>query len=151
MKASDLGKLLEVTVELGAIPLTKLREVFALHDWEAVSKWVEAVPNSIRKQRKLTIDVFIKALEHLKTKIPDALSADSLALVCREQLKARSVQEQDVLAVARGLAILIPDIIGVTENKIVVNASAAKVAEAVQSQMEKLHSTETIKETEDNA
>ncbi len=143
MKASDLGKLLELTVEYGAIPLTKLRELFGHHDAEGVSKWIATLKEWIQTQRKLTIDIFLKALDRLKGKIPDALPAGTLALVCRDQLKARTVKDDDILAVARGLAILIPDIIGVTGDKIIVNASAERVAAAVQSQLERLHSDET--------
>jgi hypothetical protein len=143
VKASDLGRLLELTVEHGAIPLTKLREIFELHHWDKVTEWVAGLATWIQKQRKLTIDVFIKALGLLKGKIPDALPAGTLALVCRDELKARSVKEEDILAVARGLAILIPDIIGVARNKIIVNASAERVAAAVESQLERLHSEES--------
>lgn len=142
IKASDLGKLLEITVEHGAIPLDKLKELFGLHDWEAVSKWVAEVSEWIQKKRKLTIDVFIRALEQLKGKIPDALPASTLALTCRESLGAKSVKEEDVLALAKGLSILVPDIVGVTGDKIIVNASASRVAAAVQSQLERLHSVE---------
>jgi len=49
----------------------------------------------------------------------------------------------DVIALARGLSILVPDLVGMDgADKIVVNASAERVAASVQSQLEKLHSEE---------
>src|SRR6185369_4606252 len=40
MAARDLGRLLEYTVEYGAIPLPKLKELFDKHDPNEVSEWV---------------------------------------------------------------------------------------------------------------
>ena len=49
-----------------------------------------------------------------------------------------------MIALARGLSILIPDLVGIDNDKIVVNASAEKVAAAVASQLEKLHDGEPV-------
>lgn len=140
MTARDLGKLLEYTVEFGAIPLTKLREVFELRTPEEVSEWVEKLGPHLKASRHLTLDVFLNALEHLKGKIPDALAASTLAYACRTELKAHSVKDADVLALARGLAVLVPDLVGVDNEKIVVNASASHVRAAVAAQLEAIHS-----------
>lgn len=67
------------------------------------------------------------------------MPAGTLALECRRGLNAVSVTDEHVLALAKGLAILIPDLVGVDNDKIVVNASAERVAAAVESQLEKLH------------
>jgi hypothetical protein len=139
MMASDLGKLLEYTVEYGAVPVTKLREIFGIYDPNEVSQWVVSLEDWLRKMRPLTLDIFLKALDSLKGKVPDVLPAGTLAFACREKLKAVSVTAEDVIALARGLAILIPDLVGVENDKIVVNASAERVAAAVASQLEKLH------------
>jgi hypothetical protein len=147
IKARDLGKLLEYTVEYGAIPVTKIREVFQIYDPNTVSKWVEELEKWLQEQRPLTIDIFLKALESLKGKVPDVLPAGVIAYECRQSLKAVSVKDEDVIAVARGLSILIPDLVGVDGDKIVVNASASKVAAAVASQLERLHSAEPIEHT----
>lgn len=144
MTASDLGKLLEYTVEFGAIPVTKLREVLLLYKPEEVSSWVSDLGNWLRAQRPLTIDIFLKVLELLHGKVPDALSASTISYECRQHLGAYSVKDEHVVAVARGLAILIPDLVGVDGDKIVVNASADRVAAAVASQLEKLHNDEPV-------
>jgi Histidine kinase-, DNA gyrase B-, and HSP90-like ATPase len=139
MTAHDLGKLLEFTVEFGAIPVTKLREVFQLHNPIAVSQWVEGLPGTLKEQRQLTIDIFLTALKRLKGKVPDSLPAAMISFECREHLHAYSVSDDDVIAVASGLSILVPDLVGIDGDKIVVNASADRVAAAVSSQLERLH------------
>jgi hypothetical protein len=142
MVASDLGRLLEYTVEFGAIPLPKLQEIFSIYDHEKVSTWVNDLEDWLKKKRPITIAIFIKALELLKGKVPDALPAAMIAYQCREKLGAKSVQDKDVEMLARGLSILVPDLVGVAEDKIVINASAAHVADAIKCQLEKLHSDE---------
>ena len=142
MTAKDLGKLLEYTVQYGAIPLTTFREIFAIYDPSAVSAWVKGMEARLKASRTLTIDVFLKALKNLKGKIPDALSASTIAYECRDKLGAVSIKNDDVIAVARGLAILVPDLVGVEGDKIIVNASPDRVAAAVQAQLEQLHQAE---------
>lgn len=139
MTARDLGRLLEYTVEHGAIPLTKLREVFQLHDPTAVTTWVDELENWLKDQRHLTIDIFLKALENLKGDVPDVLAASLIAYQCRKVFKAVTVKDEEVIAVAKGLSILVPDLVGVDNDKIVVNASPERVAAAVKAQLENLH------------
>ncbi|EAQ1498907.1 ATP-binding protein [Salmonella enterica] len=139
MMASDLGKLMEYTVAYGAIPVTKLREIFEIYDPTKVSAWVADLQTWIQTKRPLTLDIFLRALESLKGQVPDVLPAGTLAFACRTTLKAASVTADDVIALARGLSILIPDLVGIDNDKIVVNASADRVAAAVATQLEKLH------------
>jgi len=144
MKACDLGKLLEYTVEFGAIPITKIREVFQFYDPQMVSGWVEELGKWLKEQRLLTIDIFLRALQNLKGRVPDALPAAMIAIECRERLSAVTVKEEDVISVARGLSILVPDLVGIDDDKIVVNASADRVAAAVAKQLEDLRSEQVI-------
>ena len=137
--AADLGRLLEITFERGAIPLTKLRELFQFRRPSDVRDWVETLETWITAQRSFTIDVFLRALTSLRGKVPDALSASTLAFASREFVGSRSVKDADVLAVATGLAILVPDLVGVEGDKIVVNASPERVAAAVAAQLDHLH------------
>jgi hypothetical protein len=151
MTARDLGRLLEYTVEHGAIPLTKLREVLNLYDYEEVGQWVKHLEKWLRGRRQVTIDIFLKALERLRGKVPDVLPAGTIAYECRVSLGAVTVKDEDVIAIARGLSILIPDLVGVDGDKIVVNASAERVAAAVQSQLDKLHSDEPLDTSGDSS
>jgi hypothetical protein len=134
--AHDLGRLLDFTAEYGALPLTKLRELFTFHDSNEVTAWVDEIPAWIQNQRALTIDIFLRALAGLRGKVPDVLAASTIAFACRELHSAPTVQEVDVIAVATGLSILVPDLVGVDGDKIVVNANPERVADAVATQLE---------------
>jgi hypothetical protein len=140
MTAKDLGRLLEYTVRFGAIPLTKLRDVLQIYDPKKVEIWVTDLEQWMKSKRPLTIDIFLKALEHLRGKVPDALPAGVISFICRERLQALSVKDADVVALATGLSILVPDLIGVEHEKIVVNANPSHVANAIRGQLEALHS-----------
>lgn len=139
MTAADLGRLLEYTVEYGALPVTKLREVFEIWQPHAVTAWVGKLEEWLKTQRRLTLDVFLEALRKLKGKVPDVLSADTLAHVCRTELNIKTATAKDVSALVQGLSILIPDLVGIDGDKIVVNASAERVAAAVATQLDKIH------------
>jgi hypothetical protein len=86
----DLGKLLEYTVQDGAVPLTTFREIFEIYDPKAVSAWVTGLEARLKSSRSLTIDIFLKALNNLKGKIPDAPSASTIAYEVRDKLGAKS-------------------------------------------------------------
>lgn len=136
--ASDLGKLLSYTIKYGAISLIKLQELFKLYDWSEVSQWVSDLEGWLISQRKLSLDIFLAALELLKGQIPDALDASIISLICRQQLHAPYVLDTDVISLVRGLQIIIPDIVGFEGSKIIINTSANKLKEVVHSQLEKL-------------
>jgi hypothetical protein len=149
MTARDLGKLLEYTVAYGAIPITNLREVFYLYRPEEVAAWVAKLEGWLKEQRPFTINIFLNVLnlnvlKRLKGQVPDVLSASTIALECRRGLGAYGVKDQDVIAVARGLSILIPDLVGIDGDKVVVNASPERVAAAVESQFEQLRDEEPL-------
>lgn len=143
MKASDIGKLLEHTVEFGAIPLDRMKAVFELHDPEEVSRYVNELREDLRKERTFTIDVFLKALVHLEGKVPDVLSLGTLSFICRESLGASSVEDKHVKSLIRGLSVLVPDIIGLTgSDKVIVNAPPHRVADAIRTQLDRLRESE---------
>ena len=54
MTARDLGRLLEYTVQFGAIPVTKLREVLQIYNPTAVEAWVTNLEPWMKAQRPLT-------------------------------------------------------------------------------------------------
>lgn len=140
MRAADLGKLLEYTVTYGAVPLDTLEGVFKLHDPQAVSAWVNGLETSLKSKRKLTINLFLKALNELRGKVPDALQASLVSFTCRTQLGVPTVRDEDVIRLVRGLQILVPDLVGLDDNeRIIINASAERVAAAVAAQLDNLH------------
>jgi hypothetical protein len=144
MTVRDLGKFLEYTVVYGAIPITKLREVLYLYKPEEVASWVANLEGWLKEQRPFTIDIFLNVLKRSKGQVPDVLSASTIALECRRGLGAYGVKDQDVIAIARGLSILIPDLVGTDGDKVVVNASPERVAAAVESQFEQLRNEEPL-------
>ncbi len=148
MTAHDLGRLLELTVEFGAISLDKLEEVFRLGGSSEVSPWIDRLRGELTSSRQFTIDMFLKSLEHLKGKVPDLLHPQLIQMTCRNTLGLPTVKESEIVAMVRGLAIAVPDLIGFDEatRKIVVNASAERVAEAVRVQLERLHQSDIQEE-----
>lgn len=141
MTAKDLGRLLELTVEHGAIPTDKIKEVFELTDHEAIEPWLSDLHSTLANSRKFTVDKFLKALDLVKGKVPDLLHPQIIQLTCRTELELPTVTEQEIVALVKGLAIAVPDLVAFDESsgKIVVNASAERVGEAVKVQLEHLH------------
>lgn len=149
MRAVDLGRLLEYTVTYGAIPLDTLEKVFTLRAPKEVSAWVQELESSLKSKRKLTIDIFLKALDALRGKVPDALQPGLVSFTCREQLGVRTVQDDDVIRLVRGLQILVPDLVGLDDNnRIIVNASADRVAAAVAKQLDDLQADADVGDEE---
>jgi hypothetical protein len=77
MTARDLGRLLEYTVEFGAIPVTKLREVLQIYDPDEVETWVTDLEAWMKAQRPLTID---------KWQLAHQLAAQAVQLCVRASL-----------------------------------------------------------------
>ena len=145
MRAADLGRLLEYTVTYGAIPLDTLEAVFKLHNPKAVTQWVTSLETILKSKRKLTIDIFLKALNELRGKVPDALQASLVSYTCRMQLGVATVRDEDVIRLVRGLQILVPDLVGLDDNeRIIINASAERVAAAVANQLDNLHANADV-------
>ena len=142
--AKDLGELLKLTAKFGAIPLPKLREVFNFHNPDEVHAWVAGLETALQNTNKLTLNTFLEAIQVLRKAIPDALPASMIALTCRKDLGVAAVVDTDVKALAQGLAVIIPDLVGVAGDKIVINASADRVAEAVKVQLESLNKAAEI-------
>ncbi|MCY4541281.1 MAG: ATP-binding protein [Rhodobacteraceae bacterium] len=139
MTTGDLGKLLECTARHGTIPANKFRKVFERYRPHEVSSWVDNLPSELEIEKKLTIDVFTKALEKLKGMAPSSLSASLIAYVCQDKLNVFGVEDADVISLAKGLQAIVPDLVAVDGDRILVNASAAHVAEAISAQLEDLH------------
>jgi hypothetical protein len=135
----DLGRLLEYTVKYGAISLPKFREIFNYFDPVKISGWVTDLGEYLEKNRHLTIDIFLKALESLKGQIPDVLTASTIAHTCRRDLNAHSVKSDDVVVLVKGLSILIPDLVQIDGDKIAINANSKRIAEAIKVQLEQLY------------
>lgn len=140
MTANDLGRLLELTVEYGAIPLDKLEEVFRTEHVGDVPARIASLREELATSRQFTIDKFLESLRLLKGKVPDLLHPQLIQITCRNELGLPTVKESEIEAMVRGLSIAVPDLIGFDDStrKIIVNASAERVAGAVRVQLERL-------------
>ena len=141
MTAADLGVLLEYTVQLGAIDLITLREVFRLFRPDEVHDWVRNLGSRLQNNRTLTLDVFLTALGHMKGDVPDAIPAEMFAYICKIKQQI-IIKSTDVLFLVKGLEILVPDLIGVENDKIIVNASVERIKAAIERQLDNLRGDE---------
>lgn len=96
MRAKDLGKLLILSAEYGAIPLTKLHEVFKNTSPDDVTDWVGSLEVWLQSQRTLTLNDLIATFETLESGFPDVVSVSVLADRCRQTAKKSSIKEGDV-------------------------------------------------------
>ena len=69
MTARDLGRLLELTVEFGAVSLGRLEAVFQVGHSSAVPARIDRLREELAGSRQFTIDKFLKSLELLKGKV----------------------------------------------------------------------------------
>ena len=138
MTAADLGVLLEYTVQFGAIDLITLRDVFGLFRPDEVHDWVQNLESKLKENRILTLDVFLTTLEHMKGDVPDAIPAEMFAYICKTKQQI-IIKSTDVLSLAKGLVILVPDLIGVESDKVIVNASVERIKAAIEKQLDNLH------------
>ncbi len=141
MVAADLSRLLEISAEHGAIPLNKLRELFDFNSPAQVGEWVDKLDEWIVEKRPLNLSTLLRALDIVRTTTPDAVDVGTIVHICRTSLNVRNVVKADVSNFVKGLEITVPDLIGLDGDQIVVFAQAAQIAEAVQTQLEKLRTS----------
>jgi hypothetical protein len=135
IRAKDLGRLLILSAEYGAIPLTKLREIFNKTSPDDVAEWVNSLENWLQGQRNLTLSDLVATFETLEIGFPDVVSVSVLADRCRQVAKKPSIKETDVRRVLVGLQIIVPDLIQVDGDKVAVTVHPNKLAEAIQKQL----------------
>jgi hypothetical protein len=135
MRAKDLGKLLILSAEHGAIPLTKIHEVFEMTSPDDVTTWVNGLEMWLQEKRVLTLNDLIQTFETLEASFPDVVSISVLADRCRKTAKKPSIKEADVRRVLVGLQIIVPDLIQVDNDKVAVTVHPNKLAEAIQTQL----------------
>jgi hypothetical protein len=137
MRAKDLGILLQVTAKHGAIPLTKLRELFDFNNPADVSVWVAGVEAWLVSKQILDFPTFFKALNKVKKELPDLLSASLIADYCRDISGNQKITEQDVAAIARGLQVAVPDLVRVDGRDLFISVTADKIAATLATQLQK--------------
>jgi hypothetical protein len=149
IRARDLGRLLILSAEHGAIPLTKFREVFAKFTPDDVKKWVDDLEPWLKKQRALTLSDLIHTFETLEADFPDVVSVSVLADRCRKATKKPSIKEFDVKRVLSGLQIIVPDLIQLDNDKVAITVHPNKLADAIQKQLQDVKSTQAATDSKD--
>jgi hypothetical protein len=137
MRAADLGKLLVLTAEYGAIPLTKIRELFDLTTPADVTTWVKGLEAWLKDKRRLTFADLIGTLATLEEGFPDMVSVSVLADRCRKFTGNQNVAVPDIRKLVTGLQILVPDLLQIDDDKVVINTHPNMLADAINSQLQK--------------
>ena len=138
IRAADVGKLLVLTAEYGAIPLTKIRELLYLTSPDSVSDWVKGIEGWLKAKRKLTFADFIGTLKTLEEDFPDMVSVSVLADRCRQFTENQNVTVQDIRKLVTGLQILVPDLLQIEDDKVIINSHPNMLADAINSQLRKI-------------
>ena len=113
MRAQDLAALLLLTAATGPLDLKEFRSVFQLADPDKVHEWLEKFSEITQSRRKLTFDVFLRALEAIGYSGPDALTTSVLADRIRQLSDITSSSTRtDVSQLIYGLAVLVPNLTG---------------------------------------
>lgn len=144
INAPDLGKLLQYTATYGAISLNKLREIFDYNSPANVALWVDNLEEWIKERVRLTFDIFIEGLKMIEEDIPDVVSSAQIAEKCRTVSDRRDINADDVVYLARGLNVIVPDLIRVERKDIIISARPNKIADSVSSQINAIYSTEPL-------
>lgn len=138
IKSADLAELLILSAEYGAIPLTKLREIFDFSTPEDVTQWVQDLKTWLEQQRKMSLGDFIGTLGTFEESFPDAVAFSVLADRCRRFTKNQSISERDIKKLVSGLEIIVPDLLQTEGEKVVIAAHPNKLAEAINAQLQKV-------------
>lgn len=116
MRSKDLATLVMLTAAVGTLELDRLREVFDLHNPDDVHAWTEKIRTGIEKKPPaLTLDLFFQAIEALDFDGPNAVSASNVAQKVSE-LTNKKIRPKvpEVVALVRGLMVLVPSLIRLT-------------------------------------
>jgi len=135
MLASDLARLVLLTVGYGPISLIKFKELFNISGPDAVKAWVDKLIAEQQETPHLSLGTLIQALTVLAEKNadrPDMLTCPLIAEQCRELLgKNDFPQRGDVQKAINGLALMAPNVVSINGWDVMLSAPAAKIADLI--------------------
>jgi hypothetical protein len=143
IRAADLGRLLILSGKYGAIPLTKLREMFGLTSPEEIAAWVKKLETWLEQHRKISFADLVDTLGTLEEGFPDVVSVSVLADRCRKLTGKKDIAVLDIQRLIAGLQILVPDLIQIDNDKVVISAHPNKLTDAMTSQLQHLQQVES--------
>ena len=135
MRAADLGALLMLAGSLGPIDLNYFRSIFQLHDPDSVHDWVKKAAAKLKSQRALTLGHLLQALEAIGYEGPNALNVAVIAERIGNLPDMSTPTRQDLRAVVRGLAVLVPSLIRITKDDVFLSQSPQKLRDAILTQI----------------
>ena len=139
MRANDLATLLIRSGRRGIISLTKLREVFDLHDPDAVHAWVERLSLEQQDPKGLTLDDLLEAIEVLGFEGPDTIQTSTLAHeIRRARGSADRPTRAEVQSVAQGFSVLLPGLLEVQKDDIYISGSVAVITQRINEMLDRL-------------
>jgi hypothetical protein len=141
IRAKDLAALVMLTAGYGPLDLSQFRSIFELNDPNLVEQWIETLKATQKARPQLSLDCLIKALEQITAanpNRPDALSCDLIAEQCRKLLSnATFPTKYDIAKAIRGLAMMVPNIIAISDGgfEVTLSAPAGKLKDALAIQL----------------
>ncbi len=141
MRAQDLAALLLLTAAAGPLDLKEFRSVFQLADPDEVHEWLEKFSEITKSRRKLTFDVFLRALEAIGYSGPDALTTSVIADRIRQLPDISSSSTRtDVSQLIYGLAVLVPNLISISGDNVMLSTNPQKLRQAILAQISNIPS-----------
>ena len=139
MRAADLATLLIRSGRRGTIRLTKLREVFKLHDPDAVHDWVERLLIEQQDPEGLTLEELLEAIELLGFEGPDTIQTSTLAHeIRRTRGSADRPTRTEVRSVAQGFSVLLPGLLEMQKDDIYISGSVAVIKQRINEMLDRL-------------
>jgi len=135
MAAEDLARLLMVAGKSGPLDLKQFESVFSLYEPATVKAWVdEFVAERESRSPRLTIDLFLKALESFDYDRRNTISSNDISATVRG-LTGWEPLRREVETVAHGLHVLMPHLISLDQRDILLTTSPAKLREELRHQL----------------
>jgi hypothetical protein len=140
IKASDLARLVLLTVGFGQINLVEFRKVFNLFRPDDVTAWVDQLIETQKNTKHLSLGLLIQALTAISDANldrPDMIHCSLIAEKCRELLGDNNFPNRNQVAAAiRGLSLMAPNVISISNSQdVFLNAPASKIGELIATQV----------------
>lgn len=139
MLASDLARLVMITVGYGPLNLVAFRTLFELRSPAAVTDWVNALIERQKNTKHLPLGILIQALTALADEgpdRPDTLHCSQIATECRKLLGDNQFPgRQEVATAIRGLSLMAPNVISILGQDVMLNTSPSKLSELIFTQV----------------
>lgn len=139
MEANDLARLVLMTVGFGPINLVEFRKVLDLRAPRDVTLWVDALIETQKATKHLSLGILVQALTVIADDNPDRPDMIHCVLIaekCRELLGDNQFPTRtDVAAAIRGLALMAPNVISIQGQDVMLNAAPGKLSALIGAQI----------------